>query len=110
MSWQDIASIVGIAAIMISGANWVVLLIAKGFWNLVIKKIEERLCKLEKMEEKSEAFRHKHEATVSSLVSLVETFKIDLDKRLDSFEQLILSRFDTAILKQKIENEKNAKS
>ena len=109
MEWQTIASIVGIAAIMISGANWVILMIARGFWNLVIKKLEERIIKLEKSEEKNEAFRHKHEASVKSLMVLLETFKIDLDKRLDSFEELLLSRLDTAMLKQQIKNnnEKN---
>ena len=107
MDWQTIASIVGIAAIMISGANWVILMIAKGFWNLVIKKLEERLHKLEKAEEKNEAFRHKHEASVRSLMVLLETFKIDLDKRLNSFEELLLSRLDTALLKQQIENKRD---
>lgn len=95
---------------MISGATWVIVIFAKGFWNLVIKKIEERLDKLEKSEEKNEAFRHKHEASIKSLMVLLETFKLDLDKRLDSFEQLLLSKFDTAILKQEIESRKNAKS
>jgi len=107
MDWQTVASIVGIAAIMISGANWVILMIARGFWNLVIKKLEERLAKLEKAEEKNEAFRHKHEASVKSLLALLETFKTDLDKRLDGFEKLLLSRLDTAMLKQQIENNRD---
>ena len=109
MSLQDLATIVGIAAIMISGLNAVLIIIAKGFWNLVIRKLEERLTKLEKAEEKNEAFRHKHEASVKSLLSLLETFKTDIDRRFDGFEKLLLSKLDTELLRQQIKNnrEKN---
>lgn len=107
MDWKDIASIIGIAAIMISGANWVIMLVARGFWNLTIKKMEERIAKLEVSETRNEAFRHRHEASIKSLMVLLETFKSDIDLRFDNFEKLILSRIDAAVLRQEIQNQKN---
>lgn len=78
MNIQDIASLAGIAAVLIGGANFVIIAIARTFWKLTFdkkekddnekfKKIDERLSLLEEFESKNKYFRHNFDAVTQAL-------------------------------------------
>lgn len=119
MNLQDIATIIGIASIFITGANFVIISIAKSFWSLTYKKTESRVLdierklgeiedKLEKESKENEAFRHKYKTTVDTLFLLIESKFQDFDKSFISFKELIITKIELAIARNN-EDKKNAK-
>lgn len=116
-SIQDISSIIGVGAIFVSGANFVIV----AFWKLTFKRKEEDdIQKFEQMSKRidqldhradedrrsNEAFRHKYKSTVENLYELIKLRFDDWDKNLDSFKKAVEDKIDLAILKNEKRNEK----
>lgn len=114
MDLKDIAALAGIASIIFTGINFVVMTVAKVFWNLTFNKKKEddekRFVKIEgeifaikesasRDKEENEAFRHKYKTTVDSLYILIESKFKDFDKHFCDFKELIQAKIDLAIAK-----------
>lgn len=112
MTLEDVSTIVGIASIFIAGANFVVITVARAFWNLTFKtkekndekrfaRIDEEIEKLKQnhLEEKgeNEAFRHKYKTTVEGLYLLIESKFKDFDKHFADFKEMMSDKIDLAI-------------
>jgi len=114
MNLQDIATILGMVSILITGANFVALGLFKTFWSLTFtrkeKSDEERFKKIEKDiaehkiatskdKEENEAFRHEYKTTVKGLYVLIESKFKDFDRHFDDFKELVVTKIDLAISK-----------
>ena len=103
MDLDSLYKLAGIAAFIIGGINFVIVVVAKTFWNLTFKRVELKLEEVDrrtiKEQKDNEAFRHKYKTTVENLFELIKIKFEDMDKNFKNFEKLVETRIDLAIYK-----------
>lgn len=91
MTINDLASLAGILSILICGANFVVMGIARSFWKLTFEELKKEMHYLKKdyetEKEKSVAFRHEYKGVSQNLFAHIENEIKFLSARFDSFER-----------------------
>ena len=103
MDLDSLYKLAGIAAFIIGGINFVIVVVAKTFWNLTFKRVELKLEEVDrrtiKEQKDNEAFRHKYKTTVEGLFELIKIKFEDMDKNFKNYEKLVETRIDLAISK-----------
>jgi hypothetical protein len=95
--------ITGLVAFLLGFVNFIVVVVAKTFWNLTFKRVELKLDEVDKRtikeQKDNEAFRHRYKTTVEGLFELIKIKFEDMDKNFKSFEKLVEAQINLAISK-----------
>ena len=103
MDIDSLYKIAGLVAFIFGFVNFIIVVVAKTFWNLTFKSVELKLEEVDrrtiKEQKDNEAFRHKYKTTVEGLFELIKIKFEDMDKNFKNFEKLVETRIDLAISK-----------
>jgi hypothetical protein len=95
--------ITGLVAFLLGFINFIIVVVAKTFWNLTFKRVELKLDEVDKRtineQKDNEAFRHKYKTTVEGLFELIKIKFEDMDKNFKNFEKLVEAQINLAISK-----------
>lgn len=75
--------ITGLSAFIIGGINFIIAIVAKTFWNLTFKKLEQEVAVLKEAERKNSIVRHDFKNVTNSVYERMDKLEATLIKTID---------------------------
>jgi len=80
MDLDSLYKIAGLLAFIIGGINFIIVVVAKTFWNLTFKKLEQEVAVLKEAEHKNSIVRHDFKNVTNSVYERMDKLEATLIK------------------------------
>lgn len=97
MDLTSLYELAGISAFIIGGVNFVVIIVAKTFWNLTFKRLEQEVNILKEAERKNSIVRHDFTNVTNSVYDKMDKLESTLSKAIEKGFQHVKEVFDVEI-------------
>jgi hypothetical protein len=89
MDLDSLYKLAGIAAFIIAGVNFVIAIVAKTFWNLTFKRLEQEVAVLKEAEQKNSIVRHDFTNVTTSVYERMDKLEATLIKTIAELSKTI---------------------